>query len=39
MAPWPRRWGRVIEISPNSRHHINPLEMGDGYGDGESPSP
>lgn len=29
--------GEVIEISPNSRHHINPLDMGDGYGDGENP--
>ena len=29
--------GEVIEISPSSRHHINPLDMGDGYGDGENP--
>ena len=29
--------GTVIEISPHSPHHINPLELGDGYGDGESP--
>ena len=29
--------GTVIEISPHSPHHINPLEVGDGYEDGESP--
>lgn len=29
--------GEVIEISPNSPHHINPLDIGDGYGDGENP--
>ena len=29
--------GEVIEISPNSRHHINPLEVTEGYGDGENP--
>ena len=29
--------GGVIEISPSSRHHINPLDIGDGYGDGENP--
>ena len=29
--------GTVIEISPHSPHHINPLELGDGYEDGESP--
>ena len=29
--------GEVIEISPSSRHHINPLDIGDGYGDGENP--
>lgn len=27
--------GEVIEISPRSRHHINPLEVTEGYGDGE----
>ena len=29
--------GAVIEISPNSRHHINPLEISKGYGAGENP--
>lgn len=29
--------GEVIEISPNSSHHINPLDMGAGYGEGEKP--
>lgn len=29
--------GAVIEISPNSRHHINPLEIAKGYGAGENP--
>ena len=29
--------GAVIEISPNSRHHINPLEVTEDYGDGENP--
>ena len=29
--------GEIIEISPHSQHHINPLEVGDGYGDGENP--
>lgn len=25
----------VVEISPNSQHHINPLDITDGYDDGE----
>lgn len=29
--------GEIIEISPSSCHHINPLDMGAGYGDGEKP--
>lgn len=29
--------GIVLEISPNSRHHINPLEIARGYGMGEKP--
>ena len=29
--------GEIIEISPNSRHHINPLELADNYDDGENP--
>lgn len=29
--------GEIIEISPSSPHHINPLDMGAGYGDGEKP--
>ena len=29
--------GEVIEISPNSPHHINPLDIGNGYSDGENP--
>lgn len=29
--------GEVVEISPHSRHHINPLEIAEGYGDGENP--
>ena len=29
--------GEVIEISPSSHHHINPLDMTDGYGEGENP--
>ena len=29
--------GEVIEISPNSQHHINPLDLQDGYEDGENP--
>ena len=29
--------GAVVEISPNSRHHINPLEIARGYGAGENP--
>ena len=29
--------GTVIEISPNSTHHINPLEITRGYGMGENP--
>jgi len=29
--------GAVIEISPNSTHHINPLEITRGYGMGENP--
>ena len=29
--------GAVIEISPNSPHHINPLEITRGYGIGENP--
>ena len=29
--------GAVIEISPNSPHHINPLEITRGYGTGENP--
>lgn len=29
--------GAVIEISPNSNHHINPLEIARGYGVGENP--
>ena len=29
--------GIVLEISPNSRHHINPLEIARGYGMGENP--
>lgn len=29
--------GSVIEISPNSPHHINPLEISRGYGAGENP--
>ena len=29
--------GEVIEISPYSSTHINPLDIGDGYGDGENP--
>lgn len=29
--------GTVIQIAPNSPHHINPLEVSAGYGDGENP--
>ena len=29
--------GAVIEISPSSPHHINPLEIARGYGMGENP--
>ena len=29
--------GVVIEISPSSPHHINPLEIARGYGTGENP--
>lgn len=29
--------GEVIEISPSSPHHINPLEISRGYGSGENP--
>lgn len=29
--------GEVIEISPSSHHHINPLDVADGYGEGENP--
>ena len=29
--------GTVLELSPNSPHHINPLEIGRGYGMGENP--
>ena len=29
--------GEVVEISPNSQHHINPLDITDGYDDGENP--
>lgn len=29
--------GTVLEISPNSPHHINPLEIARGYGAGENP--
>lgn len=29
--------GEVVEISPSSPHHINPLDIADGYGEGENP--
>ena len=29
--------GEVIEISPHSTHHINPLDIGEGYGEDENP--
>lgn len=29
--------GTVIQIAPNSPHHINPLEVSEGYGEGENP--
>lgn len=29
--------GSVIEVSPNSRHHINLMAMSDTYGDDENP--
>ena len=30
--------GEVVEISPNSSHHINPLDLGDGSAyEGENP--
>lgn len=29
--------GTVVEISPSSPHHINPMEVADGYGDGVNP--
>ena len=29
--------GTVLEISPSSSHHINPLEIAKGYGVGENP--
>jgi hypothetical protein len=29
--------GEVMEISPHSPHHINPMDIGDGYADGENP--
>ena len=29
--------GEVIEISPNSPHHINPLDIGEEYGEDENP--
>lgn len=38
MAPIARALGgEVIEISPNSQHHINPLDLQDGYEDGRKP--
>lgn len=29
--------GEVVEISPNSPHHISPLDIGDGYAEDENP--
>ena len=29
--------GEIVEISPNSGHHLNPLELSQGYGAGENP--
>lgn len=29
--------GEVVEISPKSPHHINPLDIGTGYDDGDNP--
>lgn len=29
--------GAVLEISPSSPHHINPLDINRGYGAGENP--
>ena len=29
--------GEIVEISPSSRHHINPLDMGESYGEGDDP--
>lgn len=29
--------GEVLEISPHSPHHLSPLDLGDGYDDGENP--
>ncbi len=29
--------GEIVAISPNSPHHINPLAISEGYGDGENP--
>ena len=29
--------GVVVEISPHSAHHINPMEVSANYGDGENP--
>ena len=29
--------GQIIEISPNSPHHINPLDIAEGYDDSENP--
>ncbi len=29
--------GEVIEISPHSQHHISPLDIGEGYAEGENP--
>lgn len=29
--------GEVIVISPNSPHHISPMDIGEGYDDGENP--
>ena len=29
--------GEIIEISPSSPHHINPLELGEGYDTDENP--
>lgn len=29
--------GEVVEISPHSPHHISPMDIGEGYADGENP--